>query len=47
LATEEHTKPHVRTDAQNYGEAGMRLEDGYSLEIEVGEDGVAFFLYGF
>jgi len=25
----------------------MRLEDGYSLEIEVGEDGVAFFLYGF
>jgi hypothetical protein len=47
LATEEYAKPHVRTDAQNYGEAGMRLEDGYSLEIEVGEDGVAFFLYGF
>ena len=46
-ATAEYAKPHVRSDAQNYGEAGMRLEDGYRIEMEAGEDSVAFFLYGF
>lgn len=47
LATAEYAKPHVRSEAQNYGEAGMRLEDGFRMEMEAGEDGVAFFLYGF
>jgi hypothetical protein len=47
LATTEYGRPHVRGVVQNYGEAGMRLEDPYRIEMEAGEDGVAFFLYGF
>jgi hypothetical protein len=47
LATAEHAKPHLRTEAQNYGEAGMRLEDGFRVEMEAGDDSVTFFLYGF
>ena len=47
LAMAEHVKPHVRGELQSYGGAGVRLEDGYRMEMEAGEDGVAFFLYGF
>jgi hypothetical protein len=47
LATTEHANPHVRSEAQSYGAAGVRLEGGYRIEIEAGEDSVSFFLYGF
>jgi hypothetical protein len=47
LATTEYVNPHVRGEAQSYGAAGVRLEDGYRIEMEAGEDSVAFFLYGF
>jgi hypothetical protein len=47
LAMAEYAKPHVRGEAQSYGAAGARLEDGYRIEMEAGEDSMAFFLYGF
>jgi hypothetical protein len=47
LATTEHANPHVRGELRSYGAAGVRLDDGYRIAIEAGEDSVAFFLYGF
>jgi len=47
LAMDEYAEPHVRSEDQHYGGAGVRLDGGSRIEMEAGKDSVAFFLYAF
>jgi hypothetical protein len=47
LARDEYVKARIRGDANRYGSAGARLDDGSRIEVEANGDSVAFFLYLF
>jgi hypothetical protein len=47
LANDAYAKARVRGEVPSFGETGVRLDGGARMEVEAGEDSLAFFLYSF